>query len=88
MMLCQIVGSAISTACHPSLEGWRLALCQKITAEGESEGQPFVAIDPFGAGMHQRVIVTTDGSGARDAIGDSKSPVRNSILGLADDPIN
>ncbi|MEC7881880.1 MAG: EutN/CcmL family microcompartment protein [Verrucomicrobiota bacterium] len=34
--------------------------------------------------MHQRVIVTSDGSAARKAVGDNSSPVRMMITGIID----
>lgn len=85
MMLCRIDGSAMSTASHPSLHGWRLAICQPIDEAGKDAGQPVLAIDPFHAGLHQRVMVTTDGSGTRHRVHDERSPLRNMVLGILDD---
>jgi microcompartment protein CcmK/EutM len=45
-----------------------------------------VAIDPLGAGMHQRVIVSSDGSAARSAVLDERSPVRQIIVAIVDEP--
>jgi microcompartment protein CcmK/EutM len=44
-----------------------------------------VAIDLFGAGLHQRVFVSTDGIGARGIVHDEHSPVRNFVQGVIDD---
>ena len=38
-----------------------------------------------GAGMHQRVIISSDGAAARKAVGDEKSPVRWLVLGIVDE---
>jgi len=46
---------------------------------------PVVAIDAHGAGMHQRVIVSSDGMAARNAVSDQKSPVRMMIVGIVDE---
>jgi len=86
MMLCRIDGSAVSSACHPSLHGWRLVICQPIDEHGADRGEPVLAIDPFHSGLHQRVMVTTDGSGARERVNDKHSPLRNMVLGLFDQP--
>ena len=43
------------------------------------------AIDAHGAGMHQRVIISSDGMAARKAVGDEKSPVRWMIVGIVDE---
>lgn len=86
MLLCRVVGNAVATCGHPSLKGYKMLLCQQEDADGlPSKDPPFVAIDLFGAGMHQRVFVSTDGIGARDIVHDEHSPVRNFIQGAIDD---
>lgn len=87
MLLARVEGSMIATRKHPSLTGWRLLICQPLNAVGAPEGTPVVAIDPYGAGMHQKVIVSSDGLAARNAVGDQHSPVRMMITGIVDDPI-
>ncbi|MCS5539915.1 MAG: EutN/CcmL family microcompartment protein [Roseibacillus sp.] len=86
MLLCRIVGRAVATHSHPSLDGFKMLLCQQENADGKPIGDPpFVAIDLFGAGVHQRVFVSTDGIGARGIVDDENSPVRNYIQGVIDD---
>ena len=86
MLLCRVVGNAVATHAHPSLVGRTLLLCQQENAQGRpSREPPFVAIDLFGAGIHQRVFVSTDGIGARGIVHDEHSPVRNFIQGALDD---
>jgi len=82
MFLAQVEGNVVATRKHPSLEGWRLVLCQPIGSSGEPEGVPQVAIDAHGAGMHQRVIISSDGMAARKAVGQETSPVRWMIIGV------
>ncbi len=79
-----VTGHAVSSHCHPSLEGKRLLLCQPLDAEGEPQGAPMVAVDLFGAGLHSKVFVSTDGLGARHIVEDESSPVRNFIQGVVD----
>ncbi len=63
-----------------------MLLCQREDHKGRPEGEPpIVAIDLFGAGMHQRVFVSTDGIGARGIVHDEHSPVRNYVQGVIDD---
>lgn len=86
MTVCLIVGHAIATIAHPSLRGCKLALCQRLDADGRPDGSvPVLAIDSHGAGLHQRVLMTTDGKAAQELVGDPLSPIRNSILGLVDE---
>ena len=86
MLLCRVVGHAVATCAHPSLRGASLRLCQREEADGTPLPEPpMVAIDHFGAGLHQRVFVSTDGIAARGIVDDEHSPVRNFIQGVIDD---
>ena len=86
MILARIEGNVVATRKHPSFEGWRLLICQPISPSGAAEGTPQVAIDAQGAGLHQRVIISSDGSAARAAVGDPKSPARWMVIGIVDEP--
>lgn len=85
MMLARVEGSVIATRKHPSFQGWRLLICQPVNAAGQAEGGPVVALDSLGAGLHQHVVVSTDGSAARLAVQDPHSPARMMIIGIVDD---
>ena len=84
MLHAQVVGNAVASAKHKSLGGFKMLLCQQLDGEGAASGTPFVAIDLFGAGMHQNVIVSTDGIGARNIVHDEHSPIRMFIQGVID----
>ena len=79
------LSNAAATRKYPSIEGWRLVICQPISYAGDPEGTPQVAIDAHGAGMNQRVIISSYGSASRKAVGDEKSPVRWMIVGIVDE---
>jgi microcompartment protein CcmK/EutM len=85
MFLARVEGNLTATRKHPSLAGWRLIICQPISKEGVPEGVPQVAIDPHGAGMHERVIISSDGLAARKTVGDERSPVRWMITAIVDE---
>jgi len=85
MLLARVEGNVVASRKHPSLQGWRLVICQPIGANGQAEGSPQVAIDSHGAGMHQQVVISSDGAAARKAVGDDKSPVRWLIIGIVDE---
>jgi microcompartment protein CcmK/EutM len=85
MLLARVEGNVVATRKHPSFEGWRLVICQPIGLEGGPEGVPQVAIDAHGAGMHERVIISSDGAASRKAVGNEKSPVRWMIVGIVDE---
>lgn len=85
MFLARVEGNVVATRKHSSFEGWRLVICQPIDGSGAAEGPPQVAIDAHGAGLHQRVVISSDGLAARKAVGDDKSPARWMIIGIVDD---
>ncbi|MGJ8634817.1 MAG: EutN/CcmL family microcompartment protein, partial [Luteolibacter sp.] len=70
MYLAQVVGHAVSSHSHPSLKGQRMMLCQPYDPERGLIGAPVVAIDVFGAGLHSKVMVSTDGLGAQHMVHD------------------
>ncbi len=88
MYLARVEGNVVATRKHPSLTGWRLVICQPVSQTGEAEGPPQVAIDPHGAALHQRVIISSDGGAARKAVGDERSPVRWLITGIVDEKVS
>jgi microcompartment protein CcmK/EutM len=85
MFLARVEGNVVATRKHPSFEGWRLVICQPIDRAGAPEGAPQIAIDSHGAGLHQRVIISSDGLAARKAVGDDHSPARWMIVGVVDE---
>ena len=85
MFLARVEGNIVATRKHPSLDAWRLVICQPISGGGQPEGAPIIAIDSHGAGMHQQVVISSDGIAARKAVGVDKSPVRWLIVGIVDE---
>jgi len=86
MILARVDGVIVSTVCHPSMEGCRTIICQPIDESGRAEGAPVLALDPLSAGQHQHVLISTDGSATREYVRDPKSPLRNLILAIVDEP--
>jgi len=85
MLLARVEGTVVATRKHRSLEGWRLLVCQPIDGAGQPEGTLQVAIDAYGAGMHQQVVISSDGSATRAAVKDPKSPARWMVIGIVDE---
>lgn len=86
MLLARIDGNIVTTHCHPSLVGFRNVICQPLDDRGREDGAPILAIDCLGAGMHQRVLVSTDGSRTREIVQDERSPLRNYVAAIVDEP--
>lgn len=87
METARIDGSVVASVAHPSLRGRRLLICQPIDENGQDYGSPVVAFDELGAGLHSKVLFTSDGSAAREACGDARSPLRNMVLGVVDEEV-
>lgn len=75
-----IRGYATSVIKHKSLDGWRL-----LIAEPESpDVAPQIVLDNLGAAIGQKVLISSDGSEARQMVGDELSPARWTTLGIID----
>lgn len=85
MLLARVEGNAVSTIQHPTLKGWRQLLCQPVDDDGVPEGNPILAIDDLGAGMHQLVLVTSDGRSIREKVGSDHTPLRYGVIALVDE---
>ncbi len=84
MFLARVDGVIVSTVCHPSMAGYRSIICQPLDENGRDEGAPVLAVDALGAGQHERVLISTDGSHTRALVKDPKSPLRNIVMGIVD----
>lgn len=84
MFLARIDGSVTATLKHPSLEGQRLLIAQRLGADGSSVGEPIVVLDPLGARNGSTVLVTSDGAFASQLVDDKRTPSRMVVLGLVD----
>jgi ethanolamine utilization protein EutN len=84
MQIGRVVGHAVATVKHPSMQGWRLLLVQLLTANGGEDGEPVLAIDLLGAGAADRVLVCNDGAEARALVKAKDSPVRWFVMGIQD----
>lgn len=87
MILCRVEGSATSTVRHPSLKGWRLLICQPLDESGANSGHPILCLDALGAGMHQVVLVTSDGKSVAEKVGTPRTPARYMVQGILDSDV-
>ena len=85
MQLGRVIGLATSTIKHPSLNGWRMVIVQMVNAAREPEADPILAVDKFGSNLGHVVLLNSDGKGARELVGDEKSPVRWFVIGILDE---
>jgi ethanolamine utilization protein EutN len=85
MLVGIVEGIATATIRHRSMEGWKVLIVQPIDHDGRPDGDPLMAIDRLGAGHGTKVLISNDGKGTREMIGDTTSPVRWSVIGLVDE---
>ncbi|MDR1484992.1 MAG: ethanolamine utilization protein EutN [Planctomycetaceae bacterium] len=81
MIKAKVIGTTTSTVKHSSLEGWKLL----IVSDGFDV---YVALDLFGAGEGDNVIVTNDGAYASEVVGTRNSPARWCVIGVIDEIAN
>jgi ethanolamine utilization protein EutN len=84
MQLAHVIGNAVSTVKHPSLHGCRLLVVQPLGADDKPDGEPLLAIDSVGSARNDRVIISNDGTGARQIVGSKTSPARWFVMGIQD----
>jgi ethanolamine utilization protein EutN len=85
MQIGTVVGHATSTVKHHTLNGWRLLVVQMLTPDEKPDGEPVLVIDALGAAAGAKVIVTTDAVQIREMVKAKDSPIRYSVMGLADE---
>jgi microcompartment protein CcmK/EutM len=85
MRCCRVVGPLWAAAKHPAFAGRTLFVVQPLDEHGKDTGTSFVAVDHSQAGVGDKVIVLTEGNGARQilAMGDIV-PIRSIIVGIVD----
>lgn len=85
MKTCRVVGPLWAAAKHPAFAGRPLFVVQPIDPAGADVGPSFVAVDHVQAGVGDRVLVLTEGTGVRQILkqGDLV-PIRSLIVGIVD----
>lgn len=83
MFLARIEGTAVAAIKHPTLEGCRFLVAQRLEADGSAAAEPIVIVDWFGAARGSTVVVSTDGDIARARLGNT-TPARMVVVGLVD----
>jgi ethanolamine utilization protein EutN len=84
MQLGKVIGHATSTVKHPSFTGLRLVLVQQLNNARQPEADTLLAIDKLGSGVGDTVVLNSDGKGARELVGDEKTPARWWVIGIVD----
>lgn len=83
MIIAKVVGSAVSTMKLDALQASKLLIVRPADAQGNATGAPMLAVDLVGAGEDELVMVS-EGSSARMAIGNDRAPADAAIIGILD----
>jgi ethanolamine utilization protein EutN len=84
MFLARIEGTVVSSTKHPTLDGCRFLLAQRLEADGSVGVEPIVIVDWLGAANGSTVVVSTDGDIARTRLGNT-TPARMVVAGIVDE---
>ena len=85
MKHCRVVAPLWAAAKHPAFDGHQLFVVQPLDERGADAGTSFVAIDHVQAGIGDKVLVLTEGNGARQIVQQGEVvPIRSVIVGIVD----
>ena len=83
MFLARISGTVVAATKHPTLDGCRFLIAQRLEADRSVGPEPVVVVDWLGAGNGSIVLVSTDGDIARARLGNI-TPARMVVVGILD----
>lgn len=83
MLIAKVMGTAVASAKHAALNSTKLLIICRTNIDGDTCGEPFLAVDLVGSGQGELVIVS-QGSSARLAADYKNSPVDAAIVGILD----
>ncbi|MCB9777861.1 MAG: EutN/CcmL family microcompartment protein [Alphaproteobacteria bacterium] len=85
MILCRVLGNAVSTVQHPCYEGRAVMVVQPVQPDGRTPlGDEFLAVDSVQAGPGDLVLAAREGNTARQILGTDDDPFHAVILGIVD----
>lgn len=86
MQVGRVIGTAIATIKHSSMQRTKLMVVQPLLADGKTpDGDPVLAVDAVGAGRSETVMITSDGRYAREFLKAEATPVRWTIIAIQDE---
>jgi ethanolamine utilization protein EutN len=85
MIAARLIDNIWATRKAESLSGLKFMLAEEIG--GTNDGRRFIVVDIIGAGIGDKVVVST-GSSARRMLGDDNIPVDAVVIGIIDHDCN
>ena len=85
MKICRVIGPVVSTVKHPTYHGTTLLAVQPLNENDEEVGNSYLAVDRVQAGAGDKVLVMSEGNGARQLFKMEILPIRSLIVGIIDE---
>ena len=85
MILCRVVGNAVSTVQHPVYSGRTVLVVEPVKADGKTWlASSFLAVDAVQAGVGDLVLCAREGNTARQILGTDDDPFLAVVLAIVD----
>jgi len=84
VLIGRVIGEVVATAKHASHEGRKILVVQPLNLDDTDRGTAVVALDSAGAGIGEKVLLTTDGFAAFTSVGLGPSPIDMAVVGIVD----
>ncbi len=85
MILCRVVGNAVSTVKHPVYKGTTVLVVEPVKADGTTHlASSFLAVDSVQAGVGDLVLCAREGNTARQILGSDDDPFHAVVLAIVD----
>jgi len=88
MILCRVVGNAVSTVKHPVFEKWAVMVCQPVDVQGAARGPSFLAVDSVQAGPGDLVLCAREGNTARQILAHMEEVPHHAVILAVVDAVN
>jgi ethanolamine utilization protein EutN len=84
MLIGKVIGDVVATQKAPSHVGRKILVVQPLNLDGSDRGEAVLALDAVGAGIGERVLLTTEGFSAMTSVGRPNSPIDSAVIGIID----
>ncbi len=85
MILCRVIGNAVSTIQHPSYDGRKVLVVQPVKVDTHTaRGSSFLAVDAAQAGVGDLILAAREGNTARQILKDPDAPLHAVVVGIVD----
>jgi ethanolamine utilization protein EutN len=84
MLIGRVIGDVVATQKAPSHAGRKILVVQPLNLDGSERGEAVLALDAVDAGIHDRVLLASEGYSAMTAVGRPNSPIDMAVIGIID----